>query len=72
LNSTKLIKNRVKDLLKVIPHLEVFYQYNTFSQSHFLKILPLEEYENNEIYIQFEQNLTDDFFSLYPFELNYH
>lgn len=69
MTSTKFIKNRVKDLLTLIPELEVFYLYNSYSQSHFLKILPLEQFENNETYIQFEQDLTDTFFSHYPFEL---
>ena len=69
MTSNKFIKLKIQKLLKLIPSLEIYYEYDNFSESHFLKILPLVEFEKNDIYIQFEQDLNDEFFEKYPFEL---
>lgn len=69
MTSNKFIKVKIQKLLKLVPTLEIYYEYDSFSESHFLKILPLVEFEKNDIYIQFEQDLNDEFFDKYPFEL---
>lgn len=69
MTSNKFIKLNIQKLLKLIPKLEIYYEYDDFSESHFLKVLPLIQFENNDIYIQFEQKMNNDFFEQYPFEL---
>jgi hypothetical protein len=69
LTSPTYIEKKISDLLKLIPKLEIFYEHDDFSDSHFLKILPLEEFQGNKEYLKFEEEFETEFFSKYPFEL---
>lgn len=69
MTSNKFIKVKIQKLLKLIPKLEIYYEYDDFSESHFLKVLPLNEFQNNAIYINFENEFNNEFFTHYPFEL---
>ena len=69
MTASKYIEDKILELLRIIPELEIFYEHDCDSDSHYLKILPLEQFEKNELYLEFEEKLETEFFSKFPFEL---
>lgn len=69
MTSNKFIRLKIKKLLKQLPVLEIHYEYDDFSEAHFLKILPLNVFSNDNTYIKLEEEINNEFFEQYPFEL---
>lgn len=69
MKSNKFIESKIEKLIELIPYLEIYYEFDKFSKSHFLKVLPLETFTSNGVYIEFEQEFNNEFFEKYPFEL---
>jgi len=62
------IENRLQELIEKFPQMRVSYEFDILSNSHFIEVLPSEEFKTNSEYSKFETNLIVDFISTYPNE----
>ena len=68
MTSKKFILTKLNDILKEFPFLSFKYEYNDASDSHFIQILPLQEFNSNSNYKSSEMDMSIDFIKNYPFE----
>lgn len=68
MTSKKFILTKLNEILKEFPFLSFKYECNDFSDSHFIQILPLEEFNTNGNYKQREIEISLEFIENYPFE----
>ena len=62
------IENRLQELIETFPQMRVSYEFDILSDTHFIEVLPSEEFRNNSEYSKFETNLIIEFISTYPNE----
>jgi hypothetical protein len=68
MTSKEFIITQIDKLVKRLPYLQVRYELDEFSKSHFVEILPIESYKNDKTYISVEEKITNIFIQNYPFE----
>jgi hypothetical protein len=68
MTSKKFILSNLNDILKEFPFLSFKYEYNDLSDSHFIEILPFEEFHSNEKYKLKEQEISINFIKFFPLE----
>lgn len=62
------IKDKLEYLIDIFPQMKVSYEFDDFSNSHFIEVLPSKEFKENIEYSKYETNLIIDFISTYPNE----
>ncbi|MDY0281714.1 MAG: hypothetical protein RBR35_14275 [Salinivirgaceae bacterium] len=62
------IENRLQCLVEHFPQMKVSYEFDGFSNSHFIEVLPSNEFRENLEYSKYETNLIIDFISEFPNE----
>ena len=62
------IENRLQYLIECFPQMKVSYEFDNFSNSHFIEVLPSSEFRKNSKYSEYETNLIIDFISEFPNE----
>ncbi|SHJ57266.1 hypothetical protein SAMN05444280_12313 [Tangfeifania diversioriginum] len=67
-NAKTYITSKLKELLNSVPNIKVIYKNDSLSQEHLIKVLPKEQYEHNEDFHEFEENIIFDFIDNYPTE----
>ena len=63
--SITYLKGKIDQITDLFPHLKIRYEYRTTISTHFIEILPLEEFESNQEFILFEMELENEFETLY-------
>ncbi len=66
--SVKFLQKKLKKLVENLPYIRCEYEYFSFDDTHFVKILPKEQYEKNETYMKFEKEIIKEFIDKFPFE----
>lgn len=59
---------QIDKLIELFPYLQIRYEIDVFSESHFVEILPIQSYKNDKFYISEEQRIISQFIQEYPFE----
>jgi len=67
MKSIKFIEQKLDELIIKIPQIRCEYAYDSFDNSHCIKITPKNYYYNNE-YIKVEENIVTEFISQFPCE----
>ncbi len=62
------ILSKLTKIVKDISELRILYKYDPFSKEHLIKVLPINEYKNNQSYNKFEEEFLFDFISKYPYD----
>jgi|SRR5690606_17383956 len=68
MKSKEFVINQINELIELFPDLTIKYEYEALSKSHYIQVLPIELYENNERYRNKEKSIYIDFIELYPCE----
>ena len=68
MTSNIFIKKQIDKLIELFPCLQIRYEIDAFSESHFIEILPIHFYKNDKFYISEEQRIISQFIQEYPFE----
>lgn len=68
MNSTNFVIQKIENLVAKIPNLQVRYEYDDFDNSHYVEVLPLASYKEDESYITLEQEFRNEFIKLFPRE----
>jgi len=68
MNSKDFIISQLEILSQQIVCLQIRYEFVEIDKSHYIEVLPLSYYTNNENYVSFEQNLFQSFLQQYPSE----
>lgn len=55
------IRRMICELVLRFPEIKIAYQYNKMSDTHILEVKPIEVFENNEAYQEFETDITIEF-----------
>lgn len=61
MKSKTFLKEKLKKLSLSFPFISFKYEYNSYSNTHIIEVLPYKEYENNEKYLDEEAELTYEF-----------
>jgi len=62
------IIKKLNELIENFPFLKASYFVDDFSKSNYIKILPLNEFEGNKEYKEFEIKMIIDFINQYPYD----
>ncbi|MCK9452686.1 MAG: hypothetical protein M0Q90_13415 [Bacteroidales bacterium] len=68
MKSYDFIENSLQYLVKCFPQMKASYEFDDFSNSHFIEVLPSTEFRENLEYSKYETNLIIDFISKFPNE----
>ncbi len=68
MNSIDFVKSKLKELVKTIQYIKCIYEFDEFDSTHYIKILPKQFYENDELYILKEEEIINNFIEIYPSE----
>ncbi len=68
MKSNNYIIQKIDDLVRAFPELKIRYEFDSFSDSHIIEVLPAKEYKDNTKYAKYETQLMFDFISEYPLE----
>lgn len=68
MNSIDFVKNKLQELVKFIPYIKCMYEFDEFDSTHYIKILPKQFYEIDELYISKEEEIISQFIKDYPYE----
>ena len=68
MNAQEYIIKGLNVLIDGFPQLKVEYELDESTNSHFIEVLPKEEFQLNERYANFEANLIFNFIERFPFE----
>ena len=66
-SKTYIIK-KLEELKNLIENIEIKYEYRTSTNTHIIEINPISVFNNDNLYIQFEEDIQDEFESLFHFE----
>jgi hypothetical protein len=69
MKSKTFILKKIKDLANAIPQLTFRYEYDQCSDSHFVEVSPINEFQSNEKYIILEKEISLEFINLFPFDI---
>ncbi len=61
MNEKSYIRQKICELVLRFPKIKIAYQHNEMSDTHILEIKPVEVFDLNEAYQEFETNLTIEF-----------
>ena len=61
MNVKSYIKQKICELVLRFPIIKIAYQHNEMSDTHILEIKPIEVFDCNETYQEFETNITIEF-----------
>jgi len=67
-NAKTYITSKLSEIVKSISEIKILYKFDSFTNEHLVKILPRSEYEYNDQYQDFEENLIFDFIAKFPHE----
>ncbi len=62
------IIGRLQSLIDNFPQMRVRYEFDGFTSSHFIEVLPSSEFKENHKYSKYETNLIIDFIAEFPNE----
>lgn len=65
----KFILEKINLILELFPDTRIKYEYNTFTHSHCVKILPFDFFKNDLGYLELENQIFDEFVNQFPTEL---
>ena len=68
MNSKNYIINELDVLIKMFSNVRVRYEYNEYTLTHIIEVVPHDVYYFNKEYILWESKLFDKFIDLYPTE----
>jgi hypothetical protein len=68
MTAKEFIITQIDKLVERLPYLQVRYEFDEFSKSHFVEVLPIESYKNDKTYISIEEEITNVFIQNYPYE----
>ena len=68
MKSKDFLINQINSLVLTFPYLQARYEFDSFSKSHFIEILPLTSYKTDKLYIVEEQRIVFKFIKEFPFE----
>ena len=68
MESIEYVKSIVDGIINKFPNTKVRYEFDNFSKSHILEIIPSEFYKLDEVFMSFEYEITNSFIEKYPFE----
>lgn len=68
MNSISFVKSNIDKLVEIFPQLSCSYEYDQFSNTHIIKVLPNATYANDESYASKEFEVTTKFIDLFPDE----
>lgn len=62
------IIKKLNELVRLFPSIKVSYEIDENSNSHYVKVLPLKEFDTNDEYHKFETNFILSFIEQFPYE----
>ena len=65
-NAKTYILSKLSHITKSVPELKILYKYDFLTRDHLIKVLPLDEYKNNEEYHTLEEELLFSFIEKFP------
>jgi hypothetical protein len=68
MTSIEFVKRRIDKLVSVFSDIKCRYEFDQYSNTHLIEILPNSVYKINTDYHQFETSIIDEFIELYPYE----
>lgn len=68
MTSLTYITTQLSHIVSLFPYLKVRYEYDAFSQSHYIEVKPLASFQYDRGYIEFEQLMRQNFMNAYPSE----
>ena len=68
MNPVDNIIGKLESFISVFLSSKVRYEYDEKSRSHMIEVLPIEIYQQNDDYIEWESETFDEFISKYPSE----
>lgn len=68
MTSKDFIIRSINEIVSSFPYLNLRYEFDSFSKSHFIEVRPSSSYKNDYSYIQVEREITLRFFDLFPYE----
>lgn len=68
MTSTEFVLNKINQIQTAFSDISIRYESDQCSESHFIEISPLEEYDN-QTYVKLEEAINLEFIKLFPFEL---
>ena len=68
MNSIDFIKSELRELVELIPYIKCIYEFDSFDSTHYIKILPREFYEIDDLYLSAEEKIINKFIKEYPYE----
>ena len=68
MNAVDYIIGKLESFISVFLSSKVRYEYDEKSRSHMIEVLPIEIYQQNDDYIEWESETFDEFISKYPSE----
>jgi len=61
MDAKDFLKYRFEDIVDQIRTIKVSYEYWQYSDTHIIEVVPLEEFENNDLYQELEKDLYLEF-----------
>lgn len=68
MKSIDYIQSKLEKLFLDLPEIKIRYQYNKNTQTHLIEVLPVSLFETDEVYIDSEFEIEEEFESLFPGE----
>lgn len=68
MKASEFIISRLEEIANIIEDIQIRYEYRESTQSHLIEILPLNIFENNEMYMEEEYRLEHNFSEQFPKE----
>lgn len=65
MRAQEFIYTKVQSLVEKVPTIKASYEFMSDIETHIIEIVPIGEYENNDVYLQLENELYDEFVEQY-------
>ncbi len=68
MESIEFLKSKLIELSKTLSYLEIKYEYRSYIHTHIVEVNPVDCFNKDKDYIDYQISLEDDFENLYPNE----
>ncbi len=68
MNSIEYIKNKIDILVEKYKHIRCRYEFDEFSQSHYIEVMPREYCQLDDFFLKDEMEIVVNFITQFPYE----
>ncbi len=68
MSAIEFINDKLSKLVKTIPYIKCIYEFRQFDNTHIIKVLPQKIFDSNQIYIDQENKIVNEFIRKFPSE----